>query len=527
MRTAFPIAAFVILLGLPFVIRQMLTSGQGPSVPVTRGAPTLVIITPHNQDIRREYAVAFNDWHKRKFGSPVNIDYRTPGGTNDIKRQLENNYAAFRDPKTGKLPENVRADIHIAWGGGDTFFDRELKKLGSKPEMNVLAPLRFDPAELARIFPTDTLAGVRLYDAAKDKDGKPAPGWVGVCLSAFGIVYNPDVYASLGLSEPRAWGDLADERLHGLVALADPTHSGSASVAYMMVIQRAMADEEARFFAANADIAKLPRAEREKNPAYQAALARGWKEGMRQLLIIAANARYFSDAANMVPNDVANGQAAAGMVIDFYGRFYQESLGQRRVKFLAPAAATAITPDPIAILHGVKGEEYKLAMRFIEFLLSQEGQLLWIKNPGTPNGPIERSLRRPPIRRDVYAADRGQWADGTNPFDDAGNFNMRGEWMGPFSNTRLIWTAAWIATRDDLKSAYAEILEVKDPARRTALIGELGDLPIEYADVLAMPKTQEEAAKQGIGADEWRAMQRIEWSKKFRGHYRAIEAKAE
>ena len=37
------------------------------------------------------------------------------------------------------------------------------------------------------------------------------------------------------------------------------------------------------------------------SPAYQAAIAAGWHRGMGQLLLIAANARYFTDNATATP----------------------------------------------------------------------------------------------------------------------------------------------------------------------------------------------------------------------------------
>ena len=79
------------------------------------------------------------------------------------------------------------------------------------------------------------------------------------------------------------------------------------------------------------------------------------------------------------------------------------------------------------ILAGVKGEALEVSKHFVEFLLSKEGQLLWAKKPGTPGGPVERALRRPPIRQDVYG-DQTDWADHTNPFAEAGGFNQRPEW---------------------------------------------------------------------------------------------------
>src|ERR1051325_10950963 len=185
MRPWIYLILFLLVLGLPFLLRGAMTSA-----PKQHAELRLVVVTPHNQDIRREFAYAFSDWHEKKYGAAVEIDYRTPGGTNDIKRLLENTYAPYRDEQ-GKLSADVPADIDVVWGGGDYFFYSELKKLGS-PAMNVLQPIRIDPKILAEAFPQDRLAGVRLYDSVKDANGNQSPPtWVGVAMSSFGIVYNP------------------------------------------------------------------------------------------------------------------------------------------------------------------------------------------------------------------------------------------------------------------------------------------------------------------------------------------------
>jgi iron(III) transport system substrate-binding protein len=380
-----------------------------------------------------------------------------------------------------------------------------------------------DPKVLAEAFPSPSLAGVALHEIRRDKDGNLLPPrWVGVCLSAFGIVYNPDVYRTLGLEEPKTWSDLARPELANLVALADPARSGSAAVAYLMVIQRAMQDAEDELFKARPELKKLnPKilaelaakgtvhaafdkaeedrmddAQKQARAAlrkemlarandyelYAQTLSRGWKKGMSDLLLIAANARYFTDSANLVPKDVSTGDAAAGMAIDFYGRTFEEIVGSNRVKYISPPAATAITPDPVAILRGVSGQRKVLANRFIEFLLTKEGQVLWIKKPGMPGGPMERGLRRPPVRQDVYG-DRSEWTDDVNPFEEAGGFNQRAEWGTLFSDVRPVWAAAWIDTREDLKRAYAKIRALPDPQLRDVLLKKLADLPVQLQDV--------------------------------------------
>jgi iron(III) transport system substrate-binding protein len=516
------IILFLIVLAAPLAMRRAMLR-ENPSQPKQSSSDELrlVVITPHNPDIRNEFGRAFDAWHRAHYHSPGVIDFRVPGGSNDVKRVLEATYRSYRDA-SGKIRSDAVADIDVAFGGGDFFFDQELKPLG------ILQPIRIDPKLLHEAFPAPTLAGVKLYDATADRDGTPTPQWIGVCLSSFGIVYNPDVYRGLGLSTPSAhhgWHDLADPRLAGLVALADPSHSGSAAVAYQMVIQRNMADAEGELFARRPDIKALAKAELAKNPEYRKAIAAGWKRGMSELLKIAANARYFTDSSPVVPMDVSRGEAAAGVAIDFYARVTQESVGSDRVGFVAPVGATAITPDPVAILYGVKGKKLELAQHFIEFSISPEAQRLWILKPGTPGGPVDRSLRRPPARRDVYA-DRTGWADDLNPFEEAAGFNQRGEWMALFGDTRPIWVAAWIDSRDALKDAYRRILAVKDDARRAALLDELADLPIEMGDVEKI-RTERKRMEQSPGElDAWRARQQIHWAAEFRRHYEEVGRKA-
>ncbi len=510
MRPYLYLALFLLFLLLPFAMRRAIV---GRPVRLSGNARTLVIVTPHNQDIRREFAHAFNRWHQRRFGESVIVDYRTPGSSNDIRRLLESMYDAYRDRRTASLPQDMPVDLHVVFGGGDYEFN-ELKK------RQVLQPVAFDRDFLDAVYPEHQLAGVNLLDTTRDVQGRLTPAWFGVCLSAFGIVYNPDLYQKLDLPDPRSWHDLTHPKLSGLVSLADPTHSGSAAVAYAMVLQRSMADAEAVFLRQHPELKTTPAAGLWANPAYHDAVAVGWKHGMSELLLIAANARYFSNSASQVPHDVGDGQAAAGMAIDFYGRVYQEHVGNHRCRVVLPRAATAITPDTVAILHGVKGHELVLARRFIEFCLSPEGQLLWILRPGEPHGPLERSLRRPPVRRDLYVNRRG-WADDIDPFEEAGGFNQRKEFSALFTDTRPIWTAAWIDARDDLNEAYSAVLAVPDPVRRRSLIAKLADLPVTMADV-ENRRAQRTRMQKLNAVAEWAITDQIHWTICFQQHYRRV-----
>ena len=512
MRRYLFIVLFVVTLALPFALRKAVVREQPGGAPA--GAQRLVVVTPHTLDIRQAFGPRFAQWYLRKYGRSAVIDFRVPGGSSDVRQLLDSLYAPYRNSKTGALPADVPVDIDCVWGGGDFIFN-QYKSAGE------LQPLHLDPTFLKEVFPQPALAGVPLYDPTADANGTPTPQWVGVCLSSFGIIYNPDVYDSLGLPYPRTWHDLTNPRLFNFIALADPAHSGSVQVAYTMVLQRRMADAEEQLLSGEPALAKLPRAELRARPQYQAAIARGWKRGMGELLLIAANARYFVDSSPLITSDVSSGEAAAGVAIDFYARVTEGTVGPERARFVAPAAATATTPDPVAVLKGVRGQRLELASRFVEFLLTPDAQRLWILKPGVPGGPAGRSPRRMPIRKDVYA-DRANWEDDFDPFQQTGNFNQRGEWMALMRDTTTLWDAAWIDSRDALRDAYRRVLSVPSQSRRAALLAELADLPVTMQQVRQLRLERERVEKDRDIADEWKARQRIAWARRFREHYERV-----
>lgn len=503
-------ACFCALLVAPLASSRVLrTVGERGRRTPSGGAASrnLTIVTPHNQDIRRAFELAFSDWHRERFGGAVAITYLSPGGSNDVRRYLDDLYGSYRDASGQLLPESqVQTGIDLVWGGGDYLFERELKP--------ILQPLQLSPGVLEAAFPQPDLAGVPLYDPDPQVAG---PRWVGVVLSSFGIVYAPRLYEALGLPAPTRWRDLATPKLSGLLALADPTRSGSAAVIYMMVIQRAMFQAERQLLAdrggASEDGEVVGEAERER------ALARGWKSGMRTLLLMAANARYFTDSGSRPCADVGDGDAAAGVAIDFYARVFQERIGRRRIRYVAPPGATAITPDPIGLLYGTPEDRKQTALRFVEFLLSPEGQRLWNLSAGE-SPYVVRSLRRLPIRRDVYA-DRAGWSDADDPFASSAGFNMRQRWMWQLGRLRPIWAAAWIDAGPSLRRAHAAVLAVPDAQRRDSLIFELSDLPIHLSDLRPGPRTA--SGDPRLAA----ARQRVAWARRFREHYARVQLLAE
>jgi len=84
---------FVLIFLLATVLAlPMLMGSRGEGIP--SDARRLVIITPHMEHLRYEFARGFEEWHQAKYGEAVAIDYRQPGGTSEIRKQLLSQYAA-------------------------------------------------------------------------------------------------------------------------------------------------------------------------------------------------------------------------------------------------------------------------------------------------------------------------------------------------------------------------------------------------------------------------------------------------
>src|SRR4026207_2132000 len=79
------VVALLLVVALPFALRSRRTTPA-------RADDTVVIVTPHNEAIRHEFARGFEKWHREKTGRTVAVDWRVLGGTSDIARFLEGEY---------------------------------------------------------------------------------------------------------------------------------------------------------------------------------------------------------------------------------------------------------------------------------------------------------------------------------------------------------------------------------------------------------------------------------------------------
>jgi hypothetical protein len=240
----------------------------------------------------------------------------------------------------------------------------------------------------------------------------------------------------------------------------------------------------------------------------------GWAEGMGLIRQIASNARLFTDASSSVPGVIGSGDAAAGMTIDFHGRSQVDAVGEERMGYVEPRGATAINPDPIAV---VRGAEHKdLAIKFVEFVLSDEGQRLWNTRAGAPGGPRLTSLRRLPVSPSVYA-DMRHFTDPINPYSGTVGFETDNRRKGTFIILGELIQMSCIDLLDELKATRKAIID----AGRNDLDAKLGVFPFDEKEALRRAELWQKSTP----------VQRLElgrqWTEEFRQEYRRLREAAQ
>ena len=489
-------------IALPFVLR--------PKKPaMMRADATLVIITPHNEAIRYEFGLGFQRWYRQQTGKTIFVDWRVIGGTSEITRYLDGEYTAsfqdywthklrrawsnevgnaFSNPRVrpGPVPEkdtpaeaarraflasDVDCGIDLFFGGGTYDFIKQAQA-GHLLDCGVLErhPEWFTESVIPRFY-----AGEEYWN----KQGL----WVGTVLSNYGILYSKESLARLGIQEPPAqWADLQDPRLRGEVALADPTKSSSMAKAFENVIQQQMQERLLDLMVAADRISGL-----DEKTAVAKAVHEGWIEGLRHVQLISANARYFTDSSQKVPIDVDDGNCAAGMCIDFYGREQAEAERRRggsdRLVFVSPAGGTVSSVDPIALMRGAKNRAVALA--FIDWVLTLDAQKLWNFKPGTPGRPAQYNLRRMPVRRDFYAQE--DWKKfrsdpDVSPFAEKNQLIYHEEWTGGlFRELSFIIRVMCQDDQPELVAAWRAIIAAGKPEQAMAVLQDMSAVDYDKA----------------------------------------------
>jgi ABC-type Fe3+ transport system substrate-binding protein len=415
-----------LVVALPIVLRRE-TSTASPRDANDR----LVIITPHNESIRNEYGEAFAQWWKLRRGRSVYVDWRTPGGTAEIRKVLDSGFAAAEARKV----EGIGIDVFF--GGGDYEFKTQDKPKQGPGRLAKLEVFDRHPEWFGEKGVPQFFSGEQYFNDEHT--------WVAACLSQFGICFNEDGLKRLGLEAPKTWEDLGDARYGGYLALADPSKSGSVARAFELLIQQQM-QEAMAVPGADSDIAA----------------ADGWQKGWQLIQRLCANARYFTDSASKIPQDVGQGDAVAGMCVDFYGRSFSDELkhadGSSRLQWISPIGGSSLSGDPVAVMRGAPNPE--AAQAFVEFVMSESGQVLWNAKPGSREGPKEKALRRMPVRRDVYTTEnRANFTDAeSDPYAETGTFVYHPELTGKaFRTIRNLVKIVGIDSHEEMKQAWKEM----------------------------------------------------------------------
>lgn len=441
------IGLLLVIVGVPLIFqRAQGEGGDDGSSSATGPENRLVLISPHNETIRYEIGRGFNAYRKSQGKSTVAFDWRSSGGTSDLRKQvLAELEGAARE---GREEQGLGYDVFF--GGGDVELNRlasgiTIDRGGKKVKISALVPVKFPEGMLKEIYPEPTIAGEALYH----KDML----WFGVVLSSFGIVYNRDLLTARSLPEPTNWTDLTDGRYFNELALADPAHSGSVAAAYHAPLRRL-----------------------------------GWTDGWALLRRVMANGRYITASGSKPSVDVSAGEATAGMTIDLFGRFQAGAVGGNRLGYVEPVGMTTTNSDPIGILRGAPHRE--IANEFVLWLLSKPAQRLWQRRIGTEEGPLKFELRRMPIRRDLYDENEmANWTDKVNPFRDAKPFPAGSPIyfaaVGPLSH------AIAIDVHDDLRAAWLAISNEKNSSTKSAMLALFDAMPED----LTMKWPDEELAK--------------------------------
>ncbi|MDG2477981.1 MAG: extracellular solute-binding protein [Phycisphaerales bacterium] len=413
------VTLFLIVLLLPLIF-------EGEASVGAHSGRQLVIVTPHNEQIRSEFEHGFEKWHQRVYDEPVDVVWSVPGGTSEIRRMLLAQWSAaleqghqpggdadlvfgggsyehskLKSGATQRMHNMSRTDLEL-WlrriGVEDVNAAIEAKQVdvgivhveletdGGAWTINAAAAISdvppMDLSQLPALYGRESVAGTNLWD--------PDHRWFGTALSSFGIIANSDELAARGLDVPDSWVDLADPRLDSAVSMVNPAQSGSVTTAFETILKRL-----------------------------------GWSKGWQILRRAAANARTFSASSLRGPTDVASGDAAMGVCIDFFGRYQQQALADHgapgRLIYVDPQGETTLDPDPISMLANPPDPE--LAARFIEFTLSENGQALWQFAPADRKpgelGPRRFALRRLPVRDSMYREHFEHFVDQVDPFANA------------------------------------------------------------------------------------------------------------
>ncbi|MFX0095880.1 MAG: ABC transporter substrate-binding protein, partial [Candidatus Hodarchaeota archaeon] len=225
--------------------------------------------------------------------------------------------------------------IDILWGGGPTVFNLVA-------DQGLVLPIQ--NATLENYLKTNvpaTFGG----GAMMRKDSSDDILWVAAAISSFGYTINTANLATRGLPTPETWEDLASPEF------------------FLGTTQHAVGMGEAPGTTSNTRV-------------YQIILqAYGWEAGWDIITRMAGNSKIFPESGD-TRDSVVVGEQSAAMTIDFYG--YQAQAQNPDCNYIIPKGESIINGDPICVASSSSGDDRDYAEKFIQFVMSPEGQGLWL-----------------------------------------------------------------------------------------------------------------------------------------------------
>jgi hypothetical protein len=301
-------------------------------------------------------------------------------------------------------------------------------------------------------------------------------------VSSFGILSNRAVLEQIGQPQPRRWADLGEPGLAGWVSAGDPRLTGSLHMVYEIILQ-----------------------------------GHGWDEGFSLLLRLGANTHAFIRDSGSLTRSVTNGEAAAAGNLDANAL---SAVGHNPgvLAYALPAGETIVNPDAIAVLKGPPHPQ--LAWAFVEFTLSDEGQKLFVLQPGQPGGPRRYPLCRLSVVPRLYDEypESVRSVGAASPFVAGKTFTYDSE----LGNRRWdalndLFGAVVIDAHPDLAAAWRAVLRSRlDPSGRHELTEELFRPFVSLAELEAHGRAIRELGPR------YRTERINRWGEEARQRYRRV-----
>lgn len=170
-------------------------------------------------------------------------------------------------------------------------------------------------------------------------------------IAGYGIFIDKQSLEKEKRSIPQTWTDLTDPAWHGEIALPVPSKVGFAPMLIDQLIQ-----------------------------------AEGWEKGWITWQKIAANSKLISQNAPFMTERVQTGEVRVALVMDFFAFTSMQQSGH--YQFIYPKQ-TAFNPAHIGIT--INSKHTELAAKFVEFMLSEQGQAILLA-PDVKRLPVREAL---------------------------------------------------------------------------------------------------------------------------------------